>query len=138
MPPSAPNNILRPALDYESLPDGRVRWTLCPHDCTIGPGHRGARVVWVNRRGRLFTLVRHRIVAAELDPIEKKPLFHFLPGSQATRFLRSAVIFMIAFVRTEEQRGLTPLMLPLRIPLRGRYGMNTVTHQAESLMRTER
>ncbi|HXF92637.1 MAG TPA: AmmeMemoRadiSam system radical SAM enzyme [Nitrospiraceae bacterium] len=80
---SPPDNSFQAALYYESLPDGRVRCTLCPHECKIAPGHRGACGVRLNRRGKLFTLVGARIVSAELDPIEKKPLFHFLPGSRA-------------------------------------------------------
>lgn len=71
------------ALYYESLPDSVVRCTLCPHDCRIALGHRGACGVRINRGGRLFTLVGKNIVSAEIDPIEKKPLFHFLPGSTA-------------------------------------------------------
>ena len=82
MPLSTPTN-LQAALYDESLPDGRVRCTLCPHGCTIAPGHRGACGVRVNRQGTLFTLMGNRIVSAELDPIEKKPLFHCLPGSHA-------------------------------------------------------
>jgi pyruvate formate lyase activating enzyme len=71
------------ALYYESLPNGRVLCTLCPHDCKIAPGHRGACGVRVNHDGRLYTLVGDRVVACDVDPVEKKPLFHFLPGSRA-------------------------------------------------------
>jgi pyruvate formate lyase activating enzyme len=81
MPAMSPE--LQAALYYESMPDHFVRCTLCPHDCKIAPGHRGACGVRINRDGQLFTLVGNRIVAAEVDPIEKKPLFHFLPGSSA-------------------------------------------------------
>jgi pyruvate formate lyase activating enzyme len=77
---SSPAN-LRAALYYESLPDHFVRCTLCPHECRIAPDHRGVCGVRINRGGRLFTQVGDRIVSAEIDPIEKKPLFHFLPGS---------------------------------------------------------
>ncbi len=74
---------LQAALYYESMPDNLVRCTLCPHDCKVAPDHRGACGVRINRGGQLFTLVGNRIVSAETDPIEKKPLFHFLPGSTA-------------------------------------------------------
>jgi pyruvate formate lyase activating enzyme len=74
---------LQAALYFESMPDNFVRCTLCPHDCKIAPDHRGVCGVRVNRGGRLFTFVGNRIVSADLDPIEKKPLFHFLPGSTA-------------------------------------------------------
>ena len=74
---------LQAALYYDTLPDRFVRCTLCPHDCKIAPDCRGACGVRLNRDGRLFTRVGNRIVSAEVDPIEKKPLFHFLPGSTA-------------------------------------------------------
>lgn len=74
---------LQAALYYEAMPDQFVRCTLCPHDCKIAPDHRGVCGVRINHDGRLFTRVGNRIVSAEVDPIEKKPLFHFLPGSTA-------------------------------------------------------
>lgn len=74
---------LQPALYHEPMADRFVRCTLCPHDCKIAPDGRGACGVRINHEGQLFTLVGNRIVSAEIDPIEKKPLFHFLPGSTA-------------------------------------------------------
>jgi pyruvate formate lyase activating enzyme len=74
---------LQAALYYERLPNQFVRCTLCPFDCKIAPDHRGACGVRLNHGGQLFTHVGNRIVSAEIDPIEKKPLFHFLPGSRA-------------------------------------------------------
>lgn len=74
---------LQPALYYEPMADHSVRCTLCPHDCKIAPDHRGVCGVRINHGGQLFTRVADRIVSAEVDPIEKKPLFHFLPGSTA-------------------------------------------------------
>jgi pyruvate formate lyase activating enzyme len=80
--PTFPSD-LQAALYYETMSDDLVRCTLCPHDCKIAPGHRGACGVRINHGGKLFTRVGDRIVSAEIDPIEKKPLFHFLPGSTA-------------------------------------------------------
>lgn len=54
---------------------------LCAHSCLIAPGHRGQCGVRENIHGRLVTLTYDRISALNLDPIEKKPLFHFLPGT---------------------------------------------------------
>jgi pyruvate formate lyase activating enzyme len=68
---------------YDRLPDGRVWCRLCPHDCRMADGVRGACGVRVNHRGTLYSLVYDRIVAHNLEPIEKKPLFHFYPGSVA-------------------------------------------------------
>jgi len=71
---------------YEALPDGRVRCTLCPHHCRMLDGTLGACGVRVNHSGTLYTLVYDRVAATHLDPIEKKPLFHFLPGTMAYSF----------------------------------------------------
>lgn len=68
---------------YVTEPGGRVLCTLCPHDCRITPGGRGACGVRYNHAGKLYTLVYDKVVAREVNPIEKKPLFHFHPGSHA-------------------------------------------------------
>ena len=56
---------------------------LCAHRCHMAPGKRGVCQVRENVDGRLVTLVYGRAIARHVDPIEKKPLFHFLPGSRA-------------------------------------------------------
>jgi len=61
--------------------EGAVDCGLCAHRCRITPGRRGICKVRENQGGRLVTLTYGRIVAQHVDPIEKKPLFHFLPGS---------------------------------------------------------
>jgi len=66
---------------YESLKDNEVKCNLCNHRCNIKNGRRGICGVRENRGGVLETLVYGRVVARHIDPIEKKPLFHFLPGS---------------------------------------------------------
>ncbi len=68
---------------YEPLPDKRVLCTLCPHDCRIPEGSRGACAVRYNHGGKLYTLTYGKLVSRFLDPVEKKPLFHFFPGSSA-------------------------------------------------------
>ena len=55
---------------------------LCAHCCVIGPGKTGLCGVRMNQNGVLETLVYGRLVAQSVDPIEKKPLFHFFPGSR--------------------------------------------------------
>ena len=66
---------------YETLSDHAVKCLACNHYCTIAPGHTGVCGVRENRDGQLFSLVYDRVVAADVDPIEKKPIFHFKPGS---------------------------------------------------------
>ena len=68
---------------YERLDDGRVRCALCAHRCLVPEAGRGHCGVRENRGGTLYSLVYGRLVARQVDPIEKKPLFHFLPGSSA-------------------------------------------------------
>jgi len=69
------------ARHYEKLDDRRVRCLLCPHRCLIAPGKRGQCRVRSNRDGVLEADSYGRPVAVALDPIEKKPLFHFHPGA---------------------------------------------------------
>ncbi len=69
------------ALLYEKLPDGKVRCGLCAHHCVIANGKKGICRVRENRGGILYTLVYGRTIAQHVDPVEKKPLFHFYPGT---------------------------------------------------------
>jgi len=68
---------------YEPLSGGRVLCSLCSLYCKIAPGRRGACGVRVNVDETLYTLVYGKLVARHIDPIEKKPFFHFLPGSRS-------------------------------------------------------
>lgn len=63
--------------------DGSVRCELCPHLCKILEGKRGICKVRENRDGMLYSLNYRRIIASNIDPIEKKPLFHYRPGSSS-------------------------------------------------------
>jgi pyruvate formate lyase activating enzyme len=72
-----------PAVLGLSEADGAVRCVACAHRCLIREGRSGICGVRENRDGRLVSLVFSRAVAANADPIEKKPLFHFYPGSIA-------------------------------------------------------
>lgn len=74
---------MKEAMFYQRLDEGRVRCGLCRFHCLIGPGKRGHCRVRENRDGVLYSLVYGRAVAEHVDPIEKKPLFHFLPGSRS-------------------------------------------------------
>lgn len=73
----------RPAKMWKRLEGGDVLCQLCPNGCRLGNGDRGACRVRQNIKGELHTLVYSRIAAAHVDPVEKKPMFHFLPGSTA-------------------------------------------------------
>ncbi len=66
---------------YERLDDRKVRCHLCNHQCVIKDGKRGICGVRENQDGILKTLVYGKLIAQHVDPIEKKPLYHVLPGT---------------------------------------------------------
>ncbi|HEX9080288.1 MAG TPA: AmmeMemoRadiSam system radical SAM enzyme [Desulfuromonadaceae bacterium] len=72
---------MKEAMFYERESDGRVRCGLCRFRCLIGEGARGICRVRENRGGTLYSLVYGKLCAEHLDPIEKKPLYHVMPGS---------------------------------------------------------
>jgi len=72
---------MKRALFQQTKEGGKVLCGLCAHRCLIAPGHRGICSVRENRDGELISLVYDKVIAQNIDPIEKKPLFHFLPGS---------------------------------------------------------
>jgi pyruvate formate lyase activating enzyme len=73
----------REAMLFERTRDGGVRCRLCAHGCAVARGARGLCGVRENVDGSLVSLIYGRLVAREVDPIEKKPMFHFFPGSRA-------------------------------------------------------
>ncbi len=66
---------------YEKLDERKVRCSLCSHRCTIVDKKRGICGARENRDGVLYSLVYGRLISMNIDPIEKKPLFHFYPAS---------------------------------------------------------
>jgi len=75
--------FVREARYYKKLEELRVQCELCPRQCTIADLERGYCGVRENRKGSYYTLVYSRPCALHMDPIEKKPLFHYLPGTTA-------------------------------------------------------
>jgi len=72
---------MREALLWE-VEGERVHCLLCPHDCRISDGNRGVCGVRENRGGQLIPLTYGRVSSVAVDPIEKKPVFHFRPGTR--------------------------------------------------------
>jgi len=66
---------------WEKADEGKVHCLLCPQDCRIAPGRTGLCGQRENREGVLYSRIYGRATSAALDPMEKKPLYHFLPGS---------------------------------------------------------
>jgi len=69
------------ALLYQKLNNNLVQCQACAHHCVIAPKQRGFCGVRENQNGKLYSLVYSKACAINIDPIEKKPFFHFLPGS---------------------------------------------------------
>ncbi len=79
---------------YEKFEEEKVQCHLCAHECKIDPGKRGICHVRENQGGTLYTLAYGKVVAENIDPIEKKPLFHFLPGSRSYSIATAGCNFM--------------------------------------------
>ena len=78
--------VMKEAMLYNPLEGGKVQCHLCNHRCTISPSKRGICGVRENREGKLYTLVFGRAISLNVDPIEKKPIFHLYPGSTSFSF----------------------------------------------------
>lgn len=74
-------NELKEALLYKDIGGGKVHCYLCPRDCKIAKGGVGYCGVRQNIDGKLYTLIYNVVSSIANDPIEKKPLFHFYPGT---------------------------------------------------------
>jgi len=75
--------MLHDALLYDKQEDDSVICNLCAHRCQIKEGKRGICRVRENRNGKLYTMVYGNLISQGVDPIEKKPLYHFYPGTKA-------------------------------------------------------
>lgn len=71
---------LKEALYYEKLEGQKVICRLCPHECAIAPGKSGICRVRNNIEGTLYTVNYGKISAIAMDPVEKKPIYHYYPG----------------------------------------------------------
>jgi len=69
------------AMYWDTTTDGKVSCRLCPHNCVIAPGRTGICRVRINREGVLYSAIYGEVSSIQMDPIEKKPLYHFYPGS---------------------------------------------------------
>lgn len=74
---------LHEAMYYEKLDDDTVKCGLCPHGCVLKNGSRGFCRVREPNGGKLFALSYGLVCAAHVDPIEKKPIYHMMPGSKS-------------------------------------------------------
>ncbi|WP_022665131.1 AmmeMemoRadiSam system radical SAM enzyme [Desulfospira joergensenii] len=111
---------MKEAAFYDKLEEKAVQCRLCSHFCRIKPGRKGICRVRENREGTLVSLVYGRVIAENVDPIEKKPIFHLKPGSLSysiaavgcnlkCRFCQnSQIAHSLSDSSHHDSRGLTP------------------------------
>jgi pyruvate formate lyase activating enzyme len=87
---------------YRKEEDLKVQCYLCSHHCLIKEGKRGICGVRENRQGTLYSLVYGKPIAAHVDPIEKKPLFHFWPGSSSFSIATAGCNFRCRFCQNAD------------------------------------
>jgi pyruvate formate lyase activating enzyme len=90
------------AMHYEKLAENKVCCRLCPHECRVADLERGSCGVRENRNGIYYTLVYGQPCAVHIDPIEKKPLFHYFPGTQALSLATAGCNFSCRFCQNWE------------------------------------
>lgn len=93
---------MREAILYDKLEKKWIRCRLCQHRCFIGDGKRGLCGCRVNKNGQLFTTNYGRAIAAHVDPMEKKPLYHFLPGTKIYSLAAPGCNFRCRFCQNSE------------------------------------
>ncbi|HOJ04633.1 MAG TPA: AmmeMemoRadiSam system radical SAM enzyme [Bacteroidota bacterium] len=75
------NTTAHPARYWHTLSDGRVQCDLCPRECQLSDGQRGLCYVRMHQRGSLVLTCHGHTTGLHIDPMEKKPLYHFFPGT---------------------------------------------------------
>ena len=112
VPQASEARLVHEARFYEKLAHHKIRCQLCPHGCLVSEGERGACGVRENRAGAFYTLVHSHLVAAHADPIEKKPLYHFLTGSQAFSIATAGCTLSCSFCQNSELAEARPEQIP--------------------------
>ncbi|MEM1620132.1 MAG: AmmeMemoRadiSam system radical SAM enzyme [Fervidicoccaceae archaeon] len=93
---------VREAMYWRALSEGRVECGLCYRRCVIAPDRYGVCGVRKNTSGKLYTLVYGLLTAVNVDPIEKKPLYHFKPGSEVLSISTVGCNFFCSFCQNYE------------------------------------
>ncbi len=102
----------REASWYRKLEEGRIECQLCPQGCTVADRERGTCGNRENRAGTYYTLVHSLACTVHVDPIEKKPLFHVLPGETALSFSTAGCNVECKFCQNWEISQFRPEQVP--------------------------
>ena len=94
--------MIKEAMLWSPREGGKVACGLCSHRCLIAPAKSGVCAVRRNTDGKLETLVYGEVIAAHVDPIEKKPFHHFYPGSKALSIAAPGCNFRCSFCQNWE------------------------------------
>ena len=120
---------------YEQLGERKIKCTLCPHECQVADLERGTCGVRENRMGKYHTLVYGNPCSSHIDPIEKKPLFHYYPSTESLSVATAGCNFVCRFCQNweisqkrPEQVKTMDLMPDRVIQLARSRGCRTVAH----------
>jgi pyruvate formate lyase activating enzyme len=112
--PKLPGVVRHPAMFWEKQPDNKVLCKLCPRECRVADVERGYCGVRENRGGSYQTLVYGTLCSMNVDPIEKKPLFHYLPGTTAASIATPGCNMECKFCQNWEISQFRPEQVPSR------------------------
>lgn len=112
--PKLPGVVRHPAMFWEKQPDNTVLCKLCPRECRVADVERGYCGVRENRSGQYQTLVYGALCSLNIDPIEKKPLAHYLPGTTAASIATAGCNMECKFCQNWEISQFRPEQVPSR------------------------
>jgi pyruvate formate lyase activating enzyme len=118
---------------YDKLQNGTVQCRVCPRQCVMREGEHGFCSTRENHGGKLYSLVYGRISARQTDPIEKKPFFHFLPGSMAYSIATVGCNLTCKFCQNFQISQAKPGEFPLEIMSPDIAASNTMAAGAQSI-----
>jgi pyruvate formate lyase activating enzyme len=127
---------MKEAQFFERRDDRSVRCGLCRHRCLVPEAKRGICHVRENREGTLYSLVYGRPISVNLDPIEKKPLFHFLPGTDSLSIATVGCNFHCEFcqnceisqVGEDDRIPGSPMSAERVVEIARHYGVPSISH----------
>ena len=127
--------MVKEALFYKTLKENKVQCELCPHLCVIPITERGKCHIRENQEGKLYSLIYGKIIAAAVDPIEKKPLFNFMPGTSSYSIATSGCNLRCQFCQNSDISQARDLIIGEEI-LPSEIVKNAITNNCKSISYT--